>query len=555
MNLVKIEYFYMSSKAEISINGERISTYSDMMELINSSFYEIGNQIIEIFDKEIFDDYEIEFLGTEYQYQVLKYYQEKSDFCKNISFVNLEIDDTKTWYSNYIIRLAEKYCINTRNTGEVKLYATSEEILLSADNVSICGQEEADLGIYEKLKDGMNASMSDILILCDKYDFEKIKNKRVFYIPKKVLNAFIKFYQLYCVQVPMLESVIGELKYMKLEEKDKSGINACISEKATFYLENVPSSMDVGAEIEIIFESFPPNSYFLRVENEEILKYQNNILAAKASGIGKIEVITVSDEVMDAREITIIKHNYVNEIRVLTEFDYLNINDRNRIEIAVIPGNAEDADDLKWEIEDQSVAQIRENGEIIALTEGKTKLRISGRKAVKELEIEVKPIVSELRFREQWISLKPGETVIVECEVIPPNASGENLKWSFDNEVIASFAPSFDGKKCKLQAKKEHSGRGNLRCVDQKQHVSAVCNVEVRRLKAASSLAGAATAFLIMGALCMPFLTPVSTILSIIGLMKSEVEKDRKTFKVCLIISALQIIGWLILFVIASLES
>lgn len=558
MNHVIVKYMDMNSKAEISINGEKISTYSDMTALINQPFHEIADRIIKGLDQEIFDEYEVELLGTEYQYEVLQYHQKKSIYCKSITYTKPQMSDVQRWFYTYIFGLAQKYQLQTEPSEKVKIYSLAEEVLAAIDKeYSISGREEADVEVVKDLGgvEIENLPVECFILLKDEYDFRVIKGKKVFGLPLKSLPSFLNYYEKYCMQMPKIETVINSLKYMKLEPEDLTGFQAAVEGKEDFYLGELPAHLDVGEEVKVQFESFPIGAFTFRVKEEGTVAYQNKVIRAKEKGVGIIEIANSQNEVVCTREIVVIQHNYVKEIRVLSTISYMHTNERSKIEIVAIPGNAEDANSLKWEMEDYSIAHVNEIGEVIALTEGKTKLRISGVEAVKEVMIEVKPVVKELRFKYPGVRIKQGESAIVECEVIPHGAPFENLKWSFDNEVIASIAPSYDKKKCKIQAKKEHSGRGNLKCVDQKQNVSAVCNVEIVRLKTAGTLAGCTMAALGVGFCCMPFMIPIATILSIVGLNSTERAEDKKTFKVCLIISIIQIIGWAILLIFAMIES
>lgn len=557
MNQVKIKYSEMNNKTELCINGEMISAYSDMTALVNRAFHEVADQMIKVLDREIFDDYEIELYGMDYQYEVLRYYQEKSAYCKKITYAGTYVEKGREWRNPYLLKLAETYHLDSESVPGVKIYSAIEERLLRVDKkYVIAGKEEADIEVIEQLEGIEESPVKDFVLTEEKYSFQIVKGKRVFGIPADKLNVFLDYYLQYCLLSPWMERILNSLKYIELKAADAVGFQAARDGKDNFYLGELPSCLDVGEEVPIMFESFPKGAFLISLQKEGALIWKEGKLVAKEGGRGVIEITDSCGKVIVTKEITVISHRYVEEIRVLTEITYLNVNDRKKIEVVTIPGNAEDADLLKWEVEDYSIAHVQENGEIIALTEGKTKLRISTLKAVKEVEIEIKPVAQALRFKESAIRIKQGESVVVECEVIPPNASFENLQWSFDNEVIASIATSKDKKKCKIEGKRNYSGKGNLKCTDQKQNLSAVCNVEVARLQAAGSLASITITCLVMGFLCMPFMTPVATILSIIGLKRTEVDSDRKKFKICLIISSVLIILWVIMLVIAgSMES
>lgn len=530
MNYIEIKYSFWGSKATITINGEKVSTYSEMTVLMNQPFHEIGTKIISMLDKEIYDAYEINFYGMKYQYLVLEDCRKHSELCQKIVFNELSETDKDVWNYAFIMELAEKYQLQVmREKTSIDVHQSMEE--------AIAGQAEYNV------------------ILSDRYDFIRENEKYIFYIVRSEVDVFMDYFEIFCHKIPQYEKIINGLKYIRLNEEDKVGVNVCLYGKPDFYMENIPSSMDVGEEKEIQFVSFPEEHYFVKTKNNDILVFQNNCLKARKGGVGTLEVAEASGTVIETRKIEIIEHNFVKEIRVISQIPYLKVNEKKKIEVIAIPAEAEDAGNLKWIVENPAIAHINENGELIALAEGKTELKICGKRAELFIGIEVKPMVKTLRFQESQIRMKPGETIVVECEIIPPEAACENLQWSFDNEAIVSYNPSLDGKKCKLQAKSEHTGKGNLRCIDKEQKISTVCNVEVVKVKTAGTLAGFAIASLVLGFLCLPIFTPLSLILSIIGYSSTESETDKKTFKTCLIICAVEIVIVLLVLMISAASS
>lgn len=90
MNRVEIKYSYFSSKAAVTINGEEISPYSELTMTLNRPYLEGFYNIISGLDNEIFDDYQIDFYGNQYPYQLLLVTSGKSEFCKEICFHEIE---------------------------------------------------------------------------------------------------------------------------------------------------------------------------------------------------------------------------------------------------------------------------------------------------------------------------------------------------------------------------------------------------------------------------------------------------------------------------------
>ena len=79
MNHIEIRYSYFSSKAEITINGEKVSPYSELTTTINRPYLEAFPNIISGLDNEIFDDYQIDFYGKLYPYKLLLTTSSKSE--------------------------------------------------------------------------------------------------------------------------------------------------------------------------------------------------------------------------------------------------------------------------------------------------------------------------------------------------------------------------------------------------------------------------------------------------------------------------------------------
>ena len=67
MNHIKIKYSYFSQKAELIMNGEKASPYSESVAVLNHPFLESVPNIIQSLDNEVFDDYDIYLYGKEFQ--------------------------------------------------------------------------------------------------------------------------------------------------------------------------------------------------------------------------------------------------------------------------------------------------------------------------------------------------------------------------------------------------------------------------------------------------------------------------------------------------------
>lgn len=309
---------------------------------------------------------------------------------------------------------------------------------------------------------------------------------------------------------------------------------------------DIPASLDKGISAPVEFASFPTAAFALRSENESIISCSTDIITAHEGGTTYISIINDKNEVVAQKQISVIKHQYAKEIRLIPRFEYLKRSERNHIDVIITPLNAEDANRLAWNISDPNVIQVDESGNIIAVENGKATITVSGYATSTSLVVEVKPALQNLSFSQQSIRLKTGETFILECNVSPSDSPTENLTWELDNKTIASINPSKTGTRCQIIASTNYEGKGNIRCYDSSTKLGAICNIEViSKVKPSTSGKVALWCWLI-GLIC-PFLLPISTMAGFYGLF-TDPEPDRRTkYIVCTVGSILTLLFWLTL--------
>lgn len=275
-----------------------------------------------------------------------------------------------------------------------------------------------------------------------------------------------------------------------------------------------------------------------------VVNVSGNTLTSVNSGTSDIAVVDIKGNIQKKFSITVIDHNYIESIRLVPRFEYLKKNDRNVIDIIVFPQNAEDANEIEWCISDNRVASVDNNGNVIALGDGKARITVKSRKTQCSITIEVKPTLQKVYFSNHSIRLKGGEIYVLECRTEPENAPVDALQWDLDNRNIASINPSRNGLKCQIAASSTYEGKGNVRCYDPNTKLGAICNIEVVSQVKANSLGKAALACLLLG-IIIPFLLPISTITSIAGLATDKEPDHKPRYIACLIFSLILMFIWL----------
>lgn len=342
---------------------------------------------------------------------------------------------------------------------------------------------------------------------------------------------------------PLVTEYLTALRYAKLNTAQKTELDSIKSNAPSYYIGDIPVSLDKGTSITIEFASFPVTAFSIRSENESILSCSDDKLTAHEGGNTFVSIINDKKEVVVQKQISVIQHQYAEEIRLIPRFEYLKRSERNHIDVIITPLNAEDANQLTWNISNPEIVQVDENGNIIALENGKATITLSGHATSATLVVEVKPILQNLNFSQQSVRLKSGETLILECNITPSDAPTENLTWELDNKTIASINPSKTGKRCQIIASTNYEGKGNVRCYDPNTKLGAICNIEVIS-KVKPSTAGKVALWCWLIGIIMPYLLPISIIAGIYGL-SSDPEADRRTkYIICTVGSIVTLLLW-----------
>jgi len=545
VNQVEIRYSYFSSKAEVTINGEKVSPYSELTTTLNRPYMEAFHNIIPGLDNEIFDDYQIDFYGKLYPYKLLLTTSGQSEFCKAIQHHEIESLYDPSELLERLAIISEQNNITVEKNANITVYNPSNSSVPKSDYLSIVDSPKADIGVFVNPNE-IPSTVRIPIIISDNVSYKNLGNRAYYAIPQTEMPIFWDYIVFELITRPLIEEYITALRYAKLNPTQKAELDSIKNNAPGYYITDIPASLDKGKSTPIEFASFPTTAFSLRSENESIISCSADTVTAHEGGTTFISIINDKNEVVAQKQISVIQHQYVEEIRLIPRFEYLKRSERNRIDVIITPLNAEDANRLSWNISNPNVIQVDESGNIIALENGKATITVSGYATSASLVVEVKPALQNLSFSQQSVRLKTGETFILECNVSPSDAPTENLIWELDNKTIASINPSKTGKRCQVIASTNYEGKGNVRCYDSDSKLAAICNIEVIS-KVKPSTTGKVALWCWLIGIIWPFLLPISTIAGFYGL-SSDPEPDHRTkYIVCTVGSILTLLFWLML--------
>lgn len=544
MNQVVIHYSYSTQKPNLQINGETISPYSELATVLNRPFLDACPLIIRGLDREVFDEYEIDFYATVFQYEMMLAMKDSSDFCKEIRFHEMESLYPKNVLMERLSFISSQHGITIDPPKKIIVFCQKNILIPSELIYERVESPNADIGIIETIEQRLSNIKIPIL-LCNSFESQQSAGRTIYGIPKSALGKFWEYYEFEFVILPIIGEYLTALRYTNLTSIQKKEVEAIKNNQADYFIGDLALSMDQGDSQEIVFASFPADAYSVVSENEDVLSCTENRLHAKVPGTTNLIIQNKIGKTVASTCITVIGHQYAEEIRLIPRFEYLKRSERSRIDVVVLPANAEDANQLVWNLSDPNILQIDENGSVIALEAGVAQVTVSGHNVTTSIAIQVKPALQELRFSQQSIRLKNGETVVLDCNTIPPDAPTDKFTWELDNKTIASINPSKDGRRCQVIASNGYEGKGNVRCYDTESKMGAICNIEVIS-KIKYGLAGKLALICLLLGIIMPFLLPVSALASLYGIFCDEEQDHRMRYSICAIGSIGILIMWLL---------
>lgn len=545
MNKVEIKYSYITNFGELTINGEKISEYSELNSTLRKSFLESVSSIVEILDKEIYDEYELDIFASKFQCAILKFFAEKSEYCKSIHcFESQSLFQIDELWSR-INEICKKNNVQVEMRGLVSVFLGQHRTLKYNELCYVVENADAEIGIFTDI-DSVVGNIMIPVIISDKFDIVTESGQNKYFIPENIIEEFIDYYTKENVIKKAIMDGILALKYVELDPISDIEIQSLINNKPMYYLGKCPNTVDKGDRFALEFVSFPQDEYYLWLDNESVLEYYNGEIIAKNEGNATINVCN-NGIVVESIKIIVIGHSFIENIVVLPRFEYLKKNERGKLDLLLSPTDAEDVDEITWSTSDGGVIEVDQQGNVFAVSAGNAIITVASRKTKTYFNVEVRTQITEIRISPQSLFIKLGETQVMDTYIYPEKAIVEELRWEIDNTNIAHINPSVNNRRCQVIASNTYIGKGNIRCYDPITKLGAVCNVEVVSNIAPNPLGRLALALTIIGIL-VPFLLPVSAIISGVGLMIDHEESHKKRFITCFILSMVFLAFWYLLF-------
>lgn len=257
MNHVEIKYSYLQQKAEVTMDGEKASPYSELASILGRPFLDSAAQIIQGLDNEIYDDYVVDLYATEFQYKLLRHLAQKSEYCQGIRFHEIESLYPKAELVKRVEKICVQHGISAEHGATLKVYfSSSNSIKFPSAAFVHTDTPSADIGIFEN-GEPISSTVRVPIYLSDNFAIGRQNGRVVYCIPNDALPLFWEFCLLEFVERPVISECLTALRYANLSPIETVELNALKANEPAYYIGAVPAAIDQGDTSPVEFSVFP----------------------------------------------------------------------------------------------------------------------------------------------------------------------------------------------------------------------------------------------------------------------------------------------------------
>ena len=543
MNIVSISFEPLKRYAHISIDGDRISPYSDLASCESKDLHVCGMRLLKLLDEEMGSEYQLNVVGSQFQIDLLSALAEKSEFCVAVQGIVLQLAFEETEIVEFALRLNSKYSLGITQDLSISINGNMSDQVKS-DSVVVT--DSAEIFVVEHVPETIEKGKT-ILLISDHFDIRNMRGINIVEIPSTHISSFIEYYRLYTKVIPFIEMVFTHSRYSSLSKTDELLIDAYTTQTPRYIFEIAKTSLDVGETTDFQFIVLPQNAsdkFQICVDRPDAVKIKDNILCPLQEGMITVSVLTQNGMTCDSKQLIVSKHSYVTSIRLVASLSSLEVGKKGQIDAYVLPENAEDAQSLKWSSSNTDVVRVTSTGEYIALKSGTAVVTVAANQCSQQVCITVYPSLEKITLTKNALTVEAGKSETIECNLFPADAAHGELIWELSNDEMGILNTDNGGKICTFTATTSLILKGNIKCRVKETEKSAFCTIEIIpeqkpigliTCAVVFSIIGLVASFLIpmiwfggggIGGFFADIFLPVGIVLSLIGKMKTENKEE-----------------------------
>ena len=450
-NIVEIIYNKSERYPQLAINGEKISRYMELADLIYNDIFAWADKFYESMDDELCESYTLQLTGHPFHYRVLKALQPQSQYCTNIVFTPLEYKIPAADRLAYAQELNAQYRLNIPISADSILFGTDDAQRFS-ELVSV-SDNETNYYITANHEVPDNCGKYCI-ILSEQLRFEKRQGVFFLNVPEHLLPELVDYLNLYHRHLEFITTVFSAAGDLKMDPEARLKYEAYFYEEYRIFVGTLPDTMDTGERLELTYTYYPQQFEDPQISagtnNPGVLFISDNTLIAQSAGVANVVLTDKFGTNRGFHSITVIHHNYVNNISIVLPATSLQLNETISFKCLISPNDAEDIDSVRYTISDPSVAAFSGQHEIYGIAPGRVKITISTPRVSRSAYLTVLPKVTDVLLPNTELDMPLFADAYVNCCISPANASPvPTISWQSNNPRVVRVLES-TGDTCKI---------------------------------------------------------------------------------------------------------
>ena len=244
---------------------------------------------------------------------------------------------------------------------------------------------------------------------------------------------------------------------------------------------NVPDKLELGKSISLDFRTENDEQIPViraNVVNNSVISCDGTTLYAVSKGETDIEFYKNEELIpFEKIHISVYQDNFIKKIELSLDEERLGIGMKTKLKVSVFPPDADDADDLVFAVEDESIAEIDKDGYVLLKDAGNTTITVQGCQAKAMIDVCVLPDIQLIQTSVASWECYIGNYCAVDVFTSPKETYDNEYAWKSSNPAVAIVKEQEHGTEL-LYAK--GVGECILTCYAKKGNASATIPVQVK---------------------------------------------------------------------------
>lgn len=482
MNNLKITLDPYKKVNTVSLDGKPVSPYSELSNYIKQPFLNYAGSFLESAEREINDEFSVTVVAERFETMLLSALQQKLESCKSITAEPFQADFKVEKRFTVVASLAKKYGLPF--SCEEYSLPTFIESSVPVNNEFLKQSEvsNARICIVSNKEICVNIAHNTVVLVVGQTSCaERVNGVYYWYINNQEIPYLIDAITDRFVKIPYITVTAEKLFALKtMSPEDRELLKLAISIEPLLKVSNI-EKMEVGTCVEIEVQALPENASIptIRAETEDESIAVTDGLKIKAISPGETTVkLFKSDEIIpfEKKKLTVFQDNTVRKITLDRPQPQMGIGKSQQIVLTIEPSNAEDAGYIVWSVDDVSIAEINNNGILIAKTEGRVTVTASTSKVQESVIVDILPNIRRMTASLTDVKLLKGETIPIEVCYEPQKCFNSNCTWITNDSNVALVETMADGKS---YIRTVEPGKCVITCIAEDGGCSVSCDVEV----------------------------------------------------------------------------